>query len=717
MMDHLPLAHLDFETFSACDIRKGGGYRYAHDESTEVLIAKYAIGEQDKQCYTPTFSKYPERQSLDNMEALYDHIERGGRVAAHNAAFERAIWENVMVKHHDAPKTKIHQWICTAAQAAASGLPRSLAKAVAALNTGNNAKEGDANYIIPKDKAGDRLIRIFCVPRKATKKNLTTRIYPDDQPDDFEDFIRYCDIDVESERQLAHFLPMLPLKQQRYYWLDMRMNTRGMPIDRAAVDNAYEILTVCEKEIKDEVNVITKRLTGAEVNPTQTAKILELVKELGDLNDDEDDDIQNLRKKTVVDLLTSGKKLNPDMRRLLELRLEASKASTKKLARMQACICPDDRIRGGFLFHGAHTSRTSGQLIQPQNFKQGFHDDPKSDPGLINFNGVFDILQQRDAELFKMIWPSPIDTISMCMRGFIRAKAGHKLIPVDYASIEVRVLMWLAGQEDMLESIREGKDTYVVMASKLFNVSYDEVTKPQRHIGKQLILGCGYQLGARKFVEYVANSGTIIEPDFAKMAVDSYRESNHMVKQFWSDIEECAINAVVSKRTKNNPIKLRNIKFYVEGFYLAIERPSGIAMRYPFPEVNKVDVNLRKKAEETDAEHKARINAEDYSPWIKEQLSFQTEYKGQIVRESTYGGKLVENITQATAADVLFNGMEEAERAGYKIIGTVHDELIPEVPIGFGSAEELEEIICKIPSWATGLPLKAEGFETERYRK
>lgn len=727
--------HLDFETYSTCNIKVAGGYRYAEDPSTQVLIACYSLGGPVK-TFIPLKSNFREifgpfktpgprylvpeqfEPFLETPTDLFDWVAAGKPIKAHNAAFEAAIWDNVMVRDFDAPRAKINQWYCTAAQAAAAGFPRALGKGIECLNRGLQLDPGEPGHIPEKDKAGDRLIRVFSIPRKPSKKDPRTRLYASDKPDEFQEFVDYCRQDVLSEHAYGDRLPMLSHEEQRNYWFDMMMNKTGIPLDLQAIENANAVLLELESGIRHRVNDLTKELTGAALNPTQGAKILALARSLEKgIHDDTEVETEliNMRAGTVGDFLNKYAGVAPPaLIELLELRMEANKASTKKLGRMIACAGKNDRVRGGFLYHGAHTGRASGQLIQPQNFKRGYGKKPSEKKA---FDDTFDLMCLRDPWPFQVLYDSPIDAISKCMRGFIRAEHGHRFLVVDYASIEVRVLMWLAQQEEMLVALYEGKDLYKVQAAGLYNVKYEEVDEKQRHMGKQLILGCGYQLGPKKFVDYVALSGTTITLEFALDAVKSYRSENPKVVQLWWDIEKCAVDAVKYKRDRRAPIILRNMKFFVEDIWLIIQLPSGREFRYPFPDVNLVEVHPFQWPEETDEEFKERLYDPKRKHKFKDQLSFQTLFKNKFVRETTYGGKLVENITQAVARDVMMSGMWQAQKAGYNVIGTVHDEVITEVVNGFGSLHELELIVCKIPTWAEGMPLKAEGFETIRYRK
>jgi len=397
-------------------------------------------------------------------------------------------------------------------------------------------------------------------------------------------------------------------------------------------------------------------------------------------------DLDNMQAGTIAEALKRDD-LDDTTRLLLQLRVEAGKASTKKLISMLACADPVDWVvQGTFLLYGAHTGRYAGRLVQPQNFVRGLLKRHQRDL-------VFDLLNLSDAQLFTLLYDWPIGYISQCMRGFIRAPAGYELAVVDYAAIEARVLAWVAGEETLLRAFRAGVDVYKLMAVKLYRLaSVDDVTDEQRRIAKNLVLGCGYQLGGVRFVDYAAKAGVVLTEEFAVAAVKTYRESVPHIKASWKKVEVLAANAI------RNPgevyVGLR-CKFYMQEHWLCIELPSGRCIRYPYA-----------RALPTERWGKPA--------WA---LSFKTEIKGMFLRETTYGGKLIENIVQGIAFDIMAEGMQNAEDAKYPVHGTVHDELITLRRKGTSDVKTLERLVCKMPSWATGLPLDAKGFVCDRYEK
>lgn len=658
----MPKVHLDFETFSEADIRKTGAYRYARDDSTEVLMACYWLpgmvkGRDKPLVWLPHLDDLPE----DLADAAADE---GIEFHAHNAQFERAVWHYTMGRTHpDRPDIAIDRWHCTAVRAAAAGLPRSLGPALNALG-GKVVKNAD----------GDTFIKRFCKPRKPTRADPRKRIHPRDDRLGFAKGIKYCQDDVLGEMELDAKLPALPPDETRFYHLDLLMNERGLPIDLPLVHKAYETL----QHLEADINAQVAKLTGG-IKATQRDKMMELLSSWGV-------ELENLRAQTVRDLLASRDDLPEDTKRLLKLRVEAGKASTKKLVSMMKCAHPHDHvIQGSFLMNGAHTGRYAGRLVQPQNFIRGM---------LKPFQQalVFELLDRACPDIMKMLYEWPIDTISQCMRGFIRAPKGYRFVVVDYTAIEARVLAWIAGEERMLRAYRAGVDVYKLMASSLFNIPIEQVDGEQRRLAKNLVLGCGYALGGARFVEYCANLGQVVEESFAKKAVKKYRDDHPNIVKLWRDVENAAADAI----TENGEVfEAARCKFQMRGQWLEVRLPSGRCMRYLRPRATPVE------------------------RWGKPamQISFQTDYHGKIVRETTYGGKLVENLTQAIARDVMREGMFAAEDAGYPVHGTVHDELLTLRRVGKGSAKDLEHIVCDLPRWTKGIPLNAEGFETERYRK
>lgn len=670
----------DYETFCELDVRQVGAYKYAQHPSCDVLCLTWGVDAKHLRTWCP--HKEPELPA--DLLALCNDPEVV--FSAHNAQFEFCIWRYVMTRRYGAPKMGAHRFTCTAARAAACGLPRALDKVGAALN-----------LPIQKDKEGTKLLNKFAklqAARKPSKKNPqgvpARRIFPQDEPEEFAKLVKYNRTDVLAEMSIVEYTPPLPKREQEYWVLDLQMNTRGIPLDMAAVTTAMPVLTELEQRVVRRV----VNLTGG-IRPTQRDKMLAFLNGLGL-------DLENLQAKTLKDLLLLRKeKLTDKQIQLLQLRVEGGKASTKKLKKMLQVVCDDGRVRGAFLYGGAHTLRWAGKLIQPQNFTRGEYK-----PWQLEL--LFSLIMLGDADVLELLYEWPIDAIAQGMRGFI--KTMKKLVVCDFSAIEARILAWLANETEMLKVYHANGDVYIRMATKLYHVAEDvmlELCKVkndpkallQRKFAKDIVLGCGYQMGGLGFYNNCIKRGILVELEECKKAVKVYRESNPETVKFWYDTERCAIQAVKQRRTKDNPIVLRHLTFYLETVknhtWLCIGLPSGRPIRYNQPEVRVVERFGR----------------------MQDQLSYRTEIIGRWLRETTYGGKLVENITQAVSRDIMAESMQRADRRGYHCVGTVHDELIAEVAVEFGSKEELEEIMRVRPKWASDAPINCEGWSGQRYRK
>lgn len=651
------VGHLDFETFSQLNVTKVGAHRYSRHPSTEVLIAAYMLPGMDRPAVWLPRSQRPPKD-------LVSWVVSGGQLAAHNSGFERVVWEHALRRQHPSmPRVKNTQWVCTAARAAASGLPRSLDGALRALKAP-----------IAKDEDGKRLMRIFSSPRKPTKKDARTRILPEDSPEEFGKYVAYCVQDVFGEAYLHDQIPDLSHREQQFFLLDMLMNDRGLPVDIPLISKALVVV----QELEARLRVEAEGLSGG-IRATQVQKMMQVFADRGL-------DLENLQKGTIEEVLKDTK-LDAKTRRLLEIRLEAGKASTKKLVSMLACADPEDHVvQGGFLYHGAHTGRYSGRLVQPHNFIRGLFKDHQREM-------VFALLEHCDVDLFLLLYDKPIDAISQCMRGFIRAPRGYEFAVVDYTAIEARVLAWVAGEEHMLEAYRAGVDVYRLMAKKLWKLaSVDDVSDEQRRIAKNLVLGCGYQLGGAHFVDYCANAGLVIDPDFAIEAVNAYRKEHPAIVRCWKTVERLVVAAIRDPGSVHTGLQCQ---FYTRDKWLCIRLPSGRELRYMHPRATPTE----------------RYGKPAWS------ISFQTDFHGHIRRESTYGGKIIENIVQAIARDIMMEGMWNAEQAAYPVHGTVHDEVLCLRRKGMSDIKFLERIVCAIPKWGKGIPLAAKGFVCERYKK
>lgn len=640
---------LDFETRSTLDLRKTGVHKYAQHHHTGIWCLAWAFDDGPINIWTPG-------QEVPADIALF--IQLNGKVRAWNAAFERTIWNNILVPRYGFPPLVSEQVYCTAAQAAAMALPRSLDQAASALGTP-----------VQKDKEGAALMLRMARPRRMDGH---TPIWWD-VPDRVERLIAYCKTDVEVERMIAAKLRPLGETERKVYLLDQEMNDRGVMLDRKLVHACLDVVA----EATAAANAKLDQLTEGRVSKvTNTGRLRE---ELG---------VETLSKAAVKELLENGE-MGDTEREILTIRQEAGKSSTAKLNAMLDACCDDGRIRGLLLYHGASTGRWSGRLVQPQNFPRGLDG--------LDTEGTIDAVYRGDVDLLDMLYGPPMEVVSTLLRPCLTAAANHSLVAADYAAIEARVLAWLADEDLLVETFRTGGDVYKVMASLIYNAPVTGVTKPQRQMGKMAILGCGYGMGANKFIAACKlMAGIDIDEPTARDVVGKYRDTNSNIVGLWRMVEQAAIEAV-QKPGQLISIKRGRVRFTVKHGFLWMILPSGRPLAYARPRI-----------------------LEETMPWggTKPVLYFDgVGLNRQWSKQTTYGGKLVENLVQAVARDLLAEAMLRLNSRGYPLILSVHDELVAEVKGPVSSAEEFEQIMCELPAWASGCPVDAEGWVGSYYRK
>ncbi len=600
---------IDFETRSMCDLKTCGAFRYAIDPTTEVLCLAYTGGLWKRGDPDPV--------------ALLEHVANGGIIEAHNAEFEYVIWNNVM-KHW--PKLHIAQLRCSAAKAAALGLPRKL-------------KELGAVLELPLQKGDDRLMLRLSKPRRATKHDNSIW---HEKPEDLQKLYEYCERDVAVESSLN--LRPLSDDEQKTWVLTTMINERGIYCDVDLCKKAVRLAQQYNKDITKELGEISD---GRITSPGQVARILKEVP------------VPDMTADTIEKALAKSEGLTPYQRRLLEIRRALSKSSITKYESMIAMACPDNRIRGTALYHGAHTGRWAGKGVQPHNLIKG-----KATPEL------FEDIEKCDYPAFLEKHPDMFQSLSAGVRGMLRATPGNHLTVGDFAAIEARVVCWLAGDAN-IQTYLCGGDPYIDMAAKVYNTPADAVTKQQRQLGKVIILACGFGMGHLKFKDTCLNYGIEIEESFAKYAVDTYRAKYHAVRNYWYAIQDCVQRVIRSGKTE----ECRGLRFFIENDFLFIQLHSGRCVAY-------------------------------YKPRLDPDIVYRDNVR-------TYGGKLVENITQAVARDVLRDAIFRLENSDFRVILTVHDEIVCEG----GDETAFKELMEATPHWAKGLPIKVETWTDERYRK
>lgn len=645
------MIHLDFETRSEVDLGKVGAWNYSTHPSTEILCMAYAFSEGHVAYKYDNWGCYPEGVLYKDMFFV-----------AHNSMFENYIWHNILVKRYGWPVIPLRQWRCTAALAATHALPRSLENAAIALKL----KE-------QKNMEGKRIMLKMCKPRKISKNNKNKWF---EDPEDFQKLYDYCIKDVEVERAIHNSLPQLSKKEQELWFLDQMINTRGIQIDQELV---YAALYLAEEYIK-ECNAKLQILTNGYVDKcSQVARMRNWMASVGVHVDSLD---KESVAKTLLSEVCSGKVLN-----VLRLRQEVGKTSVKKFQAIKNAVCSDRKLRDTLVYHGASTGRWTGKIVQPHNLPRG---------SVKDIELCIKNIKKRNLKAFKFLYPNVMDALSSCVRGALVAAPGKELLVVDFASIEARVLAWIAGEGEALNEYRKGEDSYVKMAEAIYRT--DQITKDMRFVGKTAVLGCGYGMGVERFKDTCASMGQEISESLAQQAVTAFRKKNHNIVNFWYKVEEAAMDAVRYRKRTFNYNKANTTKIYWEKVknFLYCTLPSGRKLAYHYPKISR----------------KEEFNQ------TNDRLGFTGVALGNKYTEQfAWGGKLVENIVQAIARDLLAEAMLRVETHDYKVILHVHDEIVAEVPEGCNTLQTFISIITTLPDWAEGCPIEAEGWRGKRYKK
>ncbi len=577
---------------------------------------------------------------------------------AYNAQFERVCLSRYL-KLPDGEYLNPQSWYCTAVQAAELALPLSLADVGSVLGLERQ-----------KMTEGKELIKYFCVPCKPTKSNGNcTRNRPCHDINKWETFKKYCMRDVDVERQIADKLKMYPIsdEEHRLYVLDQIINDRGVLVDSELAEQAVKLNSIQTAVAVEQAYMIT----GLE-NPNSVTQLKQWLKEKGV-------EIESLSKKSVKSL---ADETDGDVSEMLKLRLLMAKTSVKKYEAVIRSVCSDNRVHGMMRFCGANrTGRWSGNILQPQNLPQNH---------LPDLTLARDIVKDGDFEMLDMMFGNVPNVLSELIRTVLIPKPNHRFIVADFSAIEARVLAWIAGEQWRIDTFKNGGDIYCASASKMFKVPVEKhgVNGELRQKGKISELACGYggSVGALK------NMGAVemgVQENELQGLINDWRNANPHIVRFWYEVGNAAMKAIKEKTT----VPLGKLVFAYERGILFIRLPSGRRLSYIKP----------------------RIGTNRFGGDSITYMGINSAKKWD--RLETFGGKLTENIVQGTARDLLANALINAANAGYDTVFHVHDEIICEVPNGYGSVDELCKLMCIKPDWADGLPLNADGFECEYYKK
>ena len=701
-MDHY---HVDFETISESNLIEVGSDVYSQAYSTDVLCLAYAFNEESTQLWTP---------ELPAPKRLLDFVATGGLIIGHNiGAFEVLIWNNIMGLKYGWPEIKIEQCEDTMAMAYAMGFPGSLDDASRAAGIPHE-----------KDMKGHRTMLQLCQPRSLDKKGNPIWWTKAENPEKYEILYNYCKQDVEVERALYKRLVRIARPEKKLWDLDYYINRRGVHVD---MRSAKQALALVENE-KDRLNNKIREITGGAVAMcTATGQLTDWLKSKGL-------EVPSVAKADVVEMLS--KEIPGECRQALLLRQEAAKTSTAKLQSMINGTSVGGRMRGLFQYHGASTGRWSGRRVQLQNL-------PRQNLPQDKIDKIFEILNSsshvldKPALIEKQVGAQALTAVSEAIRGFLMAKPGFKFIAADFSAIEARVIAWLAGEDSVLDVFKGDGKIYELTASGIYKCKVEEISKedPRRQVGKVAVLALGFQGGVgalqtmcRAYRLTLAQTLNILrqratednldrtrflwqlngkkaeiskEEFFASDLIKQFwREANPNIVQYWASLEQAAREAVANPGSKQLAgAKGREITYTINGSFLWCRLPSGRVLCYPYPKI------------------------EDLSPFKgsdkRPTLTYMNvdSYTKKWLRKKSYGGLLAENVTQAVARDLLAEAVIRLEEQGYPVVMHIHDEVVTEVQKDFGSLYEVKNVMSKIPSWAQGLPISAEGWTGERFRK
>ena len=671
-MHHL---FIDIETFSDVDIGKCGLYKHAQSPAFQILLFAYSLDGAPVQVVDLTQPGAYLPQGVLRWLFDKDCVKH-----AYNAAFEWYCLSRHFQLHEEenysgfSAITWLSQWQCSMLHGMYVGYPAGLDAVGRALG-------------LPEDKQklsiGKALIRYFCIPCAPTKSNGgRTRNLPHHDPEKWELFKTYNGQDVVTEMEIDRRLENFPVpaEVQRQWVMDQIINLRGVAADMDLADSAIYL----GKTVQDQLTAEAREISGLE-NPNSVAQLTKW------LQSETGEDLTDLRKETVSDLL--GKDLpSDDARRILEIRKELGKTSTKKYNSVEACACADGRIRGLMQFYGANrTGREAGRLVQVQNLP---HDVVPA------MSLARQLVKGRQLDTLRLIYGSVTSTLSALIRTVFVAAPGKTFIDADFSAIEARVIAWLAGEEWVLDVFRTHGKIYEATASQMFNVPFELIKKgnPEysyRAKGKVATLALGYQGSSGALIKMGALRNGLTEDELPDI-VDRWRQSNPAIVSFWYQIEAAARGAVENGRASTvGRITIGRECDPHNGLdFMTILLPSGRKLYYasPYMGINRFG-----------------------KPSICYMGQNQSTKKWETLE--TYGGKLAENITQATARDCLFYAMEQLQAVGYRIVFDIHDEVVIEAPEELAGLDKVVEIMSQPIPWAPGLPLNADGWVDGYFKK
>lgn len=649
---------IDIETRSSVEIRKAGLYRYAQSADFEVLLFAYQMDDAAVEIIDLAQGEKIPEWIVEALQSA-DVIKH-----AYNAAFE---WYCLNTAGY---RTPLDQWRCTMAHGLYCGYPGGLDAIGKAIG-------------LPQDRqklaTGKALIRYFCVPCRPTKSNGNrTWNLPKHAPEKWQLFKEYCKQDVTAENSILRRLEQYPVpaEEERLWQMDVKMNVFGIRVDEELTEGALYIDEVSREALMEEAMGIT----GID-NPNSTVQLMEWLERNGTETD-------NLRKATVSDLLAGQPAEN--VKRMLEIRQQLGKTSVKKYEAIRNAKGTDGRVRGLTQYYGANrTGRWAGRLVQMQNLPR-------------NYLGTLDearkIVKKKNYEGLRMIYGNVPDTLSQLIRTAFIPSDGNKFVVADFSAIEARVIAWLAGEQWVNEVFATHGKIYEATASQMFHVPVEKIKKgnPEyslRQKGKVATLALGYQGGTSALIAMGALNMGLTEEELPDIVL-RWRNANRRIVDLWYSIEQAALKVMQTAE----PQAINGLIFALEGdmlygqCFLTVRLPSGRKLFYPKP----------------------FLQENQFGKMALHYYSTGSNKKWGV--ESTYGGKMTENIVQAIARDCLAETLKRIEDKGLHVVFHVHDEVIIDAPEET-TVDEICGLMAEPIPWAPELILKGAGFEGQYYMK
>ena len=660
--------HIDLETRSRCNLLTEGVYNYATDPSTEIICMAYAFDNNPVKLWTP---------GLAFPREVQDHFTAGGLCYAHNAAFERLMFECVFANCHGVREPQLHQWLCTSYMARCNNMPASLELCARALK-------------LPHQKSlrGRELIRLLSIPQSDGTFNK--------DPDLLQEMYDYCRQDVEVERAIEQRLAQPSSRDWQDYFVSEQINDAGIRIDVELAAAAADYAEEEQEDLRAQVEILTEgevtKVRGENLKAWINNRLSDEHKALM---------IQGKKvtlNKSTRERLLAEPELDAVCREVLECSDAASRASTAKFTNMLQRRDPiTDRVYGAFVANGASASgRYSARGLQLHNFPREGFEDPEAVRN--------EIVEAHAEGCYPNLEGTILTSLAKMLRPALIPPEGKSFVISDWSAIEGRVAPWLADTpqaERKLKLYRDGRDVYIEGYASMHNVKPDTVTKEQRQEGKVAELALQYQGGYRAFQTMARNMGLVIPDQMAEAIKLRWRQTNPWAVDYWATLERAAYSAARNSEVWYQAGRVNFISvdgILAGGRTLLAQLPCGRLLTYP---------DVRFELDKFDREGLTCMRSA-FHPKVNEK---------HWPRSSLYGGLLLENVTQGTAASILRDSLRECNANGLTVVAHVHDEIVVETDRPEEHKELLEGLMVNVPFWAEGLPLAVEAEIKERYCK